>query len=192
MRQDLTGQIFGLLTAIRAGKKRYWICRCKCGNIKEICSGDLRNGHTQSCGCMSHIWSTSVGLANPLCRNLTGQVFGRLTVMGYAGSSDGAVWFCKCSCGQEKKIKGCWLWAGSIKSCGCLRREAHHVTHGFARRHKTRYAFYSAIVGKANRRGIVPNFSNFERRYIQWSEARSQKKAYQAVLQHLKLLQSTL
>lgn len=57
--QDLTGLKFGKLTVLNfAGRKSsgkflktFWVCKCECGNIKEIASGDLKNGHTTSCGC---------------------------------------------------------------------------------------------------------------------------------------------
>ena len=58
---DLTGQRFGMLTVIGQGESRvigkrkvaksYWKCQCDCGNIKEICGDNLRNGLTNSCGC---------------------------------------------------------------------------------------------------------------------------------------------
>lgn len=58
---DLTGQKFSLLTAVaRAASRKtplgqsitYWLCECTCGNKKEIRSRFLRNGTTQSCGCL--------------------------------------------------------------------------------------------------------------------------------------------
>lgn len=53
---DLTGQEFGLLTAVEdvgANKhgKRMWRCLCKCGREKVVCSNELRKGTTTSCGC---------------------------------------------------------------------------------------------------------------------------------------------
>lgn len=58
---DLTGERFGRLTVVRRGKtvKRpnsrgtltYWVCKCDCGNRKEILAYDLRKGVTTSCGC---------------------------------------------------------------------------------------------------------------------------------------------
>lgn len=52
---DLTGQRYGMLVVLeldcdRTGK-RYWKCRCDCGNIVSVCSGNLRAGNTKSCGC---------------------------------------------------------------------------------------------------------------------------------------------
>lgn len=55
---DLTGKVFGRLTAISyrlvlSGKCRraVWMCNCSCGNTKEIFSGSLTSGVTKSCGC---------------------------------------------------------------------------------------------------------------------------------------------
>ena len=36
----------------RRDRKPYWVCKCECGNICEICGAELRNGDTQSCGCL--------------------------------------------------------------------------------------------------------------------------------------------
>ncbi|MDQ5983898.1 MAG: hypothetical protein RUMPE_01341 [Eubacteriales bacterium SKADARSKE-1] len=54
---DLTGQKFGRLTAIeptheRLGGTIVWKCICECGNICYVQSRNLRNGNTQSCGCL--------------------------------------------------------------------------------------------------------------------------------------------
>lgn len=52
---DLTGQKFGRLFVIKEVHKhngsRYWLCRCECGNYKEIAQLHLRNGSIKSCGC---------------------------------------------------------------------------------------------------------------------------------------------
>jgi hypothetical protein len=52
---DLTGLIFGSLTAIELGNSKgngaWWSCKCKCGNNKEIRSSDLLRGKVKSCGC---------------------------------------------------------------------------------------------------------------------------------------------
>ncbi|MBQ0014704.1 MAG: hypothetical protein KBS82_05200 [Oscillospiraceae bacterium] len=57
--------------------------------------------------------------------DLTGQKFGRLTVLERAPSTGGqAEWICKCDCGNIKKVKGQHLRSGAIVSCGCYNREA--------------------------------------------------------------------
>ena len=54
---DLTGQVFGRLTALEpVGKNKrgnyLWKCRCACGNFCVVSSYLLRNGKTRSCGCL--------------------------------------------------------------------------------------------------------------------------------------------
>lgn len=52
---DLTGERFGLLVVMKrtANRKRavMWECQCDCGNITNVDTGSLKNGHTRSCGC---------------------------------------------------------------------------------------------------------------------------------------------
>lgn len=55
---DITGQRFGKLIALEPTEKRrgsfvIWKCQCDCGNICEVSLGNLRNGDTKSCGCIS-------------------------------------------------------------------------------------------------------------------------------------------
>lgn len=55
--KNLIGQRFGRLTVIEfAGTKNskaYWKCRCDCGNICVVRSSHLKDGSTQSCGCLA-------------------------------------------------------------------------------------------------------------------------------------------
>ena len=58
---DLTGQIFGRLTAIRLAEstrkdKVGWLCRCICGKETIVWSASLRKRHTRSCGCLLEEW----------------------------------------------------------------------------------------------------------------------------------------
>jgi hypothetical protein len=65
--------------------------------------------------------------------DLTGQKFGRLTVLSRGlgkllsktgkKSHTGAWWLCLCSCGTEKTISRGNLVSGGTTSCGCLHRE---------------------------------------------------------------------
>lgn len=63
------------------------------------------------------------------CIDLTGMVFGRLTVVkrvgNYVSPSGGkrAQWLCKCSCGNEVIVIGRNLRKGLTQSCGCLQKE---------------------------------------------------------------------
>lgn len=58
-RVDYTGRRFGKLVVIEPAEKSVkrnrtqWLCRCDCGNIKNVVTDDLQCGGTTSCGCMS-------------------------------------------------------------------------------------------------------------------------------------------
>lgn len=57
-------------------------------------------------------------------QDLTGQKFGRLTVIKRAENiKDRTAWLCKCECGNIIKTTGHNLKTGNTKSCGCLARE---------------------------------------------------------------------
>lgn len=57
--------------------------------------------------------------------DLTGKVYGRLTVLNEAEPrGNNRYWHCKCSCGNEKIIYMGSLRSGETKACGCLRGDA--------------------------------------------------------------------
>lgn len=54
---SLVGQTFGKLTVLEEAQKKIdkhiaWKCQCECGNIVTISGRQLRDGTTQSCGCI--------------------------------------------------------------------------------------------------------------------------------------------
>lgn len=68
--------------------------------------------------------------------DLTGQKFGRLTVVSRAENNKrgNAMWNCKCDCGNEVAVLGTSLRIGDTKSCGCYRNEVlknHGRKHNF-------------------------------------------------------------
>lgn len=72
--------------------------------------------------------------------DLTGERFGRLTVIEYKGTKkrkkgnkSDSLWLCQCDCGTKKIIYGRALKDGGTKSCGCLRKEILlHKKHGMS------------------------------------------------------------
>jgi hypothetical protein len=68
--------------------------------------------------------------------DLSGERFGRLTVMSYVGKHpDGRViWSCHCDCGNETEATTANLRRGKTRSCGCLKAEILKVVglqHGY-------------------------------------------------------------
>ncbi len=68
-------------------------------------------------------------MRKPQYLDMTGQRFGRLTVLRVApisrnGKNHGRHWWVKCDCGSgEKRVGGTNLRQGILNSCGCLRSE---------------------------------------------------------------------
>lgn len=58
-------------------------------------------------------------------RDLTGQKFGRLTVLyELPERKNGKIqWRCRCDCGNEKDVLSTSLTSGHTQSCGCLQKE---------------------------------------------------------------------
>ena len=62
--------------------------------------------------------------------DLTGQVFGRLTVIERAGRrGNDATWKCSCSCGGSAEATASHLRRGAVTSCGCWLAD-RLTTHG--------------------------------------------------------------
>ena len=62
---------------------------------------------------------------NPPARikDISGQNFGMITVVSFAGFSRShkPLWICLCQCGVSKSILAASLLIGRTKSCGCQR-----------------------------------------------------------------------
>lgn len=133
--RDLVGQKFNRLTVLEKTNKRkngciVWLCQCECGNICEISGGALtRSNHpTRSCGCLKQ---ESDRAPKGNVKDMTGQVFGHLTVIQRDGSDHRgeAKWLCKCDCGNPNLISvlGSNLRTGHTTSCGCERRSKGEI-----------------------------------------------------------------
>jgi hypothetical protein len=76
--------------------------------------------------------------------NLSGQTFGKLTVIRYhgrRGAKGSHAWVCRCECGSEKVIQGRAMNGGGTVSCGCFAKSriananTKHGLHTRANRH---------------------------------------------------------
>lgn len=118
---NLIGKIFGELTVLEKGSTDKnghisWICQCSCGNLKEVAGTNLIQGYTTSCGCVQKAITSALSL-----EDLTGQTFGKLTVVSRAPNKNGRViWHCKCACGTETDVAANNLKSGHTLSCGCI------------------------------------------------------------------------
>ena len=71
-------------------------------------------------------------------RNLTGQKFGRLTVLGIDDSKDTrkTFWICECECGNIISTRSDRLTRDGVKSCGCYKREQSTINVSKNHTHK--------------------------------------------------------
>jgi len=125
--EDLTGRQFGRLKVLKRAPNRnnepgqvMWECKCECGNIFIALAQALKNGSTQSCGCLR-----AEKIRERCFIDLTGKRYGRLTVVKIEGFYKAyTIYECKCDCGQTVFVRGGNLTHDQVKSCGCLHIDA--------------------------------------------------------------------
>lgn len=117
------GVKFGMLTVLEDGnglyegkqKRRSVVCKCDCGNTKEILLRQIIRNNQKSCGCLAPT-KTEVS---------PGDSFGLWKVIretdGYFkdGKKLGRAFEVECVCGKHKEVSLQCLKKGESKSCGC-------------------------------------------------------------------------
>lgn len=86
--------------------------------------------------------------------DLTGQRFGRLTVIEKNGHLGGELaWECVCDCGNHTTVRGSDIRTGNTRSCGCLHKECLagiNKTHG--KRNTRLYRIWQAMQTRCYRK----------------------------------------
>jgi len=139
--KDLTGLKLGLLTFEKfshiTNRRTYWICKCDCGNTKELVANSIRSGRTKSCGCLLH---------RP--KDITGKKFGVLTAKKLSCVKKGrAFWFFECDCGNIKEIRYAFVASGNTQSCGCSHRRTgeNNPNYKHGKKHTSEYKIWKGI-----------------------------------------------
>lgn len=93
--------------------------------------------------------------------DLSGQRFGRLTVLERAGRDKRGqtLWLCKCDCGNESIIRSSNLKRGISTSCGCFRNEK---TSQRRKIHGQKHSRLYTIWGNMKKRCSSPNDPAFK------------------------------
>lgn len=121
----MIGERYGKLTVVKeymttmadGKRKRVSECKCDCGNLITVRTGNLKSGNTKSCGCSKQ----------DLTKDMIGKRFGMLTVVSEGIHNNGVTWNCICDCGRTvKNVRGQYLRNGHTKSCG-----HHHISHKY-------------------------------------------------------------
>jgi len=129
--KDLKGKKFGRWTVIEfAGSDKtgtaLWECVCACGTKRIVERGNLVSGKSKSCGCLRKEVNSKTKV-----RDITGQKFGRLTVLkrNKKEKEKKVSWLCRCKCGVEIIVTSTHLISGHTQSCGCYKRDRIKETH---------------------------------------------------------------
>lgn len=120
--KDLRGNKYGYLTPIEilrdSNGRMVWKCQCDCGNIIEVVSYNLTHNRIQSCGCKKKEL-----ISQKVKKDLTGQRFGKLTVLASTEErrNGNIVWKCQCDCGNITFVPTSNLRHDNphTTSCGC-------------------------------------------------------------------------
>lgn len=104
------------------GHNIYWICQCDCGNLVSVNTCNLRSSIREN-------RNASCGKCHAQIKDLTGQKFGKLTVLGIDEDKPSTrengwkvSWLCKCDCGNIISVYGTNLTRNHTTSCGCRSR----------------------------------------------------------------------
>lgn len=97
-------------------KGTFYLCVCACGESppRLINANTLWSGDSKSCGCLKSELTSARCLDD-----LSGQVFGHLTVTGRALNTGGKTrWRCDCACGNAGLEVGAEFLQAGQKTCG--------------------------------------------------------------------------
>ena len=130
-------------------------------------------------------------------KDITGQKFGRLTVLCAFRKSRHALWECLCDCGNTSMHTGGNLRLGIAKSCGCLNSEHRQnfaeksTTHGHMRNRRATPTYkayqhakarcentYGGDYTKYGGRGVEFRFNNFSQWYAELGDKPEPKRLY--------------
>ena len=169
---DLTGQKISKLLVLGYSHRdergvHFFDCQCDCGTISKVQYRYLmtNRGFQKSCGCARREYNES---RPDKFKDLTGQRFHRLTVLGFnkkelvatqnghTESSWRYYWNCLCDCGTELVVLGNSLLSGHTKSCGCQKIDSAK-------------ARLDDITGQKFNRLTVIDFSHFDSGGAVWN-----------------------
>lgn len=122
---DSRWEIIGRQPHNGSGGRPIWICKCQCGEIRNLDKYTLLTGMSKSCGCLHREQLTKRNVEHGQLI-VTGQRFGKLVAIKDLGLKDyhgnlRRYTLCQCDCGSEPiEVLNNTLLTGGKKSCGCI------------------------------------------------------------------------
>lgn len=151
-RANLTNRTFGRLTVQEWSGNGKWKCICDCGNIILVQTNNLKNGNTQSCGCLQRDRASESSYIS-----LIGQRFGKLQVIERAENNrfGHVCYYCKCDCGGETIVDATNLRNGNTSSCGCIKSKGEMIINNWLQEHNfdfcSQYSFDNCVLSSGRR-----------------------------------------
>ena len=132
-----------------------WRCLCDCGNETITITQNLVSGSIKSCGCY-----------NPhKLQDLSGQKFGKLTVIGlvesYVNQNGRKLirYECECECGNHILALANTLRAGDVMSCGCsVNSKGEKIVTDWLDKHNIKYKQHKSFDDCLSDSGYKLNF----------------------------------
>ncbi|MBP1041536.1 AP2 domain-containing protein [Vagococcus sp. BWB3-3] len=135
---NIRQQVFGKLKVIQPmtelGNQTKWLCQCDCGNQTIVYYYNLRNGHTQSCGCLKAVSPLTIvnGTAIELIKSTTVNSNNTSGFRGVSRCHNSSKWR------ADITFKGEQFHLGNFET-----REAAHEARQAAEKH-----FYSPLLSQ--------------------------------------------
>lgn len=123
--ENLIGKKYGRLTVVDFvglinGDAIYHF-KCDCGNEINVPITKVKNGNTNSCGCLQKERTKQYWQKYREENNFVNQTFGELTTLKFLRVENGeAIYLFKCSCGKEVEYPMHRVKSGNTSSCGHL------------------------------------------------------------------------
>jgi len=153
------------------------LCKCDCGNIKEIYKSNLE--FTRSCWCLV--------AAN--FEDIVDKKIGMLKVIKYIWWPK-KLYYCICDCWNYRYVNRGSLWSGQAKSCWCLRNKdkiSHWLTR-FDKRDRF-FTIWQWMVMRCNN----TKSKTYERYWLEWIKLlwnnieEFKEDMYESYLEHVKV-----
>lgn len=84
--------------------------------------------------------------------DITGRIFGRLTVIGEAGENRHGqrLWLCHCACGSKKTFLKSSIVRGASRSCGCAKRTSNGEANYPSGKRSSEYSIWAGIKARCS------------------------------------------
>ena len=151
-RTNLIGQTYGRLTVQEWAGNGKWQCLCQCGNQILVQTDNLKNGNTQSCGCLQKDRTSEANY-----KSLIGNRYGKLLVIERVENNrfNHICYKCKCDCGGEIIVDVNNLRNGNTNSCGCIKSKGEMIINNWLQEHdfdfRSQYSFDGCVLSTGRR-----------------------------------------